>query len=49
MVFFSDRNRTDRQYVYALDNDEDVYETEVMEMFTIDSNTMTIEEWFPNL
>ena len=33
----------------ALDDDGEVYETEVMEMFSIDSNKMTIEEWFPNL
>ena len=31
----------------ALDNTNDIYKTEVMEMFSIDTKNMTIEEWFP--
>ena len=33
----------------ALDDTNDIYETEVMEMFSIDAENMTIEEWFPEL
>ena len=31
----------------ALDDQGEPYKTEVMEMFSIDTENMTIEEWFP--
>lgn len=31
----------------ALDDQDEPYKTEVMEMFSIDTENMTIEEWFP--
>ncbi|MEL3906286.1 MAG: hypothetical protein P1P65_04560 [Treponema sp.] len=32
---------------FALDYQDEPYETEVMEMFSIDTENITIEEWFP--